>query len=85
MRVPQATQVVLSISMWFVDYWWIFAPVFSAGLAALVGIGFLCRHRSLGTFLLWLFITTGAAIVLNAIVVFTIQMGLATALEGLSR
>ncbi|HEV3144380.1 MAG TPA: hypothetical protein VGZ47_10885, partial [Gemmataceae bacterium] len=42
MKLPDLTIVVVDVSMWFADYWWIIFLPFLAFLAALVGVGFLC-------------------------------------------
>jgi type II secretory pathway component PulF len=85
MKLPDLTLVVVDVSMWFVDYWWVIAPAFLAGLVALVGIGFLCRNRSRRAFWGWFLLTAGPAVLLNLLVLYAVESPYMALMEGLSR
>jgi type II secretory pathway component PulF len=85
LRVPDLTRLVINASMWFVDYWWVIAPVYLAFLGGVVAIGFLCRNRSRRTFWAWFLLTAGPAILFNLLVLYAVEMPYMASTAALSR
>jgi len=85
LKVPMLTEAVVSVSMWFVDYWWVIFLPFLIFLAIIVVIGFLCRNRSSKWFWLWWLFTIGPAIVLNLIVLYAVEGPYMELMEGLRK
>src|ERR1700730_5758978 len=53
LRLPDLTVLVINISRWFVDYWWVAFLPYLALLAGLVAVGLLLRGRSPAAFRNW--------------------------------
>ena len=85
LKVPDLTRIVLNVSMWFVDYWWVIAPAYLALLAGIVAIGFHCRNRSRRTFWSWFLLTAGPAILFNMLVLYAVESPYMALMKGLSR
>jgi type II secretory pathway component PulF len=46
MTLPSSTQIVIDVSMWVADYWWIAGPLMLPVIAFAALITYLVRHRT---------------------------------------
>jgi hypothetical protein len=87
MQLPIASQVIVDISMWFADYWWVFLLSLVQGLVLAALVTYLVRHRSNNRLLMavWTMFLIGVPVAIHLLVGFCLLLVRLKLAEALSK
>ncbi len=85
--LPNLTQLVIDISAWFADYWWVTIPFLLPLFVVAAVLTWVVRHRVKSCLLdaLWTLVLIGLPFALTAIVWLSLYMVRIKVVEGLAR
>jgi type II secretory pathway component PulF len=87
MRLPVFTQLVMDVSMWFYDYWWVLVPFLIPFVLVVGFITYVIRRNSSNRLViaLWTFVLFAPPVLLHGLVWFSIWLARSKLDEALSR
>ena len=87
MQPPAISQVVLNVSMWFSDFWWVAAPFMLIGLLVIAAITWLVRNQINNKTLaaLWTLILLATPLLVNCLTWLGMLMARLKLSEALNR